>query len=79
MNRAWGYSQDKKQSVPAGHRDALFLVREGYLYVSDLFLPTIELNSRQSSEKYFANRRKTVVKFIIIAYNRGNTEEGEVS
>lgn len=52
-----------------------FLVIESYLYAYP-FIPLTGISIfRQSSEKYSANHRKTVVKFIIIAYNRGNTEE----
>mgnify|MGYP000319092718 CR=1 FL=1 len=56
-----------------------FLVIEGYLYAYQ-FIPLTGISIFcQSSEKYSANHRKTVVKCISIAYNRDNAEEGEVS
>ncbi len=40
--------------------------------------PIVGIKSRQSSEKFFANRRKTIVIFIFLVYNKYESIGNEV-
>ncbi len=42
------------------------------------FTTTYRLNSRQFSERFYADRRKTIVKFSVLVYNKENTNKNEV-
>ena len=48
------------------------------VFCTGIFSPTVGSNFRQSSEKYFANHRKTIVKFIFLVYNKDSMNGNEV-